>query len=64
MDYEPTDYSKVAIREYPARTIRETAEGRYWKQFKAPVLAQQASGPTAAWPNTQTSFGFEVKAAC
>ncbi|KAK9841941.1 hypothetical protein WJX81_000200 [Elliptochloris bilobata] len=41
MDYEAGEYQKLAIRQYPARALRETAEGRYWKQFKAPLVAQQ-----------------------
>lgn len=43
MEYEPAEYQKLAIRQYPARTIRETAEGKYWKRFKAPVTSKQAS---------------------
>lgn len=32
---------KLQVKEFPARSIRETAEGKYWKQFKAPVFAKQ-----------------------
>ncbi len=41
MDYEAGEYHKLAIRQFPARALRETAEGRFWKRFKAPVVAQQ-----------------------
>ncbi|KDD74435.1 hypothetical protein H632_c1316p0, partial [Helicosporidium sp. ATCC 50920] len=41
MEYETTDYVKVPIRQFPAREIRETAEGRYWKQFTKPLTAKQ-----------------------
>ncbi len=43
MDYEAGEYQKLAIKQYPARALRETAEGRYWKRFKAPVVAQQVT---------------------
>ena len=41
MDYDAGEYQKLAVRQYPPRALRETAEGRYWRQFKAPVVAQQ-----------------------
>lgn len=41
MEYEAGDYRKLPIKQFPARSIRETAEGKYWKQFKAPVFAKQ-----------------------
>ena len=41
MDYEAGEYQKLVVRQYPPRALRETAEGRYWRQFKAPVVAQQ-----------------------
>lgn len=41
MEYEPGSYLKVQVKQFPARSIRETAEGKYWQQFKAPVLAKQ-----------------------
>jgi hypothetical protein len=43
MEYEAGDYRKLAVKQFPARSIRETAEGKYWKQFKAPVFAKQVS---------------------
>lgn len=46
MEYETTDYVKVPIRQFPAREIRETAEGRYWKQFTKPLTAKQVRGIT------------------
>jgi U3 small nucleolar RNA-associated protein 15 len=41
MEYEPGSYLKLQVKQFPARSIRETAEGKYWQQFKAPVLAKQ-----------------------
>ena len=41
MEYEAGEYRKLAIKRFPTRSIRETAEGNYWKQFKAPVFAKQ-----------------------
>jgi len=43
MEYEAGEYRKLPLKQYPARTIKETAEGKYWKQFKAPVFAKQVS---------------------
>jgi U3 small nucleolar RNA-associated protein 15 len=43
MEFEAGEYRKLAIRQYPARELRETAEGKYWKQFRAPLTAKQAS---------------------
>jgi len=42
--YEPAEYAKLQIKQYPARTIRETAEGRYWRRFKQPQIVKQACG--------------------
>jgi hypothetical protein len=28
-------YRKLPVKQYAPRTIRETAEGRYWKAYKA-----------------------------
>lgn len=47
MDYEAGEYRKLAIRQFPARELRETAEGKYWKQFRAPLSAQQVGAGTA-----------------
>lgn len=44
MEYEAGEYRKLAVKQFPARSIRETAEGKYWKQFKAPVFAKQVTG--------------------
>lgn len=46
MDYELTEYRKLTVKQYPPRALRETPEGRYWKRFKAPVLAQQIGAVT------------------
>lgn len=41
MDYEPAEYRKLTLKQFPARALRETAEGKYWKRFSNPVNAQQ-----------------------
>jgi hypothetical protein len=46
MEFEAGNYQKLVVKQFPARSIRETAEGKYWKQFKAPVFAKQVNlGP-------------------
>ncbi len=37
----PAEYKKLVIKQYAARSIGETAEGRYWKAFTAPASAKQ-----------------------
>ncbi|EFJ42814.1 hypothetical protein VOLCADRAFT_66565 [Volvox carteri f. nagariensis] len=41
MEYEPAEYQKLQIRTYAPRSIRETAEGKYWRRFKSPIIAKQ-----------------------
>ncbi|GIL86712.1 hypothetical protein Vretimale_19807 [Volvox reticuliferus] len=41
MEYEPNDYQKLQIRRYAPRSIRETAEGKYWRHFKTPIVSKQ-----------------------
>jgi len=41
MEYDAGTYRRLAVKEYPARTLRETAEGKYWKRFAAPLVAKQ-----------------------
>ncbi len=43
MDYEAVDYRKLVIKQYAPRQLRETAEGKFWRQFKAPTVASQVS---------------------
>jgi len=45
MEYDAGSYVKLQVKQFPARSIRETAEGKYWKQFKAPVFAKQVRQP-------------------
>lgn len=47
MEYEAAEYQKLEIRQYPPRSIRETAEGKYWKRFKTPVVAKQVGAHAA-----------------
>ncbi len=48
MEIQTGEYQKLAIRQYPQRTLRETAEGRYWKQFRGTKTLQQV-GVTASF---------------
>ena len=41
MDHKPIEYRKLALVQYPALGLKETAEGRYWKRFGGAVNAQQ-----------------------
>lgn len=34
-------YQKLQPKQYPPRSLRETPEGKFWKRFKAPVVAKQ-----------------------
>ena len=35
------EYRRLDIKQYAPRSIRETAENKFWKKFKAPVIAKQ-----------------------
>jgi hypothetical protein len=67
MEYEPAEYQKLQIRQYAPRSIRETAEGKYWRRFKAPIVAKQVSmstqilppGRAVARPITRRALGLE-----
>lgn len=41
MEYERGTYQKLPIKQYAPRELAETAEGRYWRQFKAPISTKQ-----------------------
>ena len=41
--FEPAEYQPVDIKQFPPSSLRETAEGKYWRRFKAPVVAKQVS---------------------
>jgi U3 small nucleolar RNA-associated protein 15 len=43
MEAEAGEYKRLDIKQYAPRSIRETAENKFWKKFKAPVVAKQAS---------------------
>lgn len=63
MEYEPAEYQKLEIRQFPARSLRETAEGKYWRRFKAPVLAKQVSiscGNVTSAASTVLYFPFYI----
>lgn len=39
--YAAGEYVKLRAKQYPPRALRETPEGRYWRRFRAPAVAQQ-----------------------
>ena len=49
MQLQTGEYQKLQVRQYPQRTLRETAEGRYWKQFRGTTALQQVSESAARW---------------
>ena len=40
-------YLKLPVKRYAPRSIRETAEGRYWRQYRSPALLNQVSQVTS-----------------
>lgn len=60
MDYEPAEYRKLTLKQFPARALRETAEGRYWKRFCNPVNAQQAGAVSHISFTQQHPYHFAV----
>jgi hypothetical protein len=40
------EYRKLQVPTFPARTLQETPEGRYWRGFRQPALLQQIAGVT------------------
>ncbi len=36
------EYQKLRVPTYAPRALKETAEGRYWRGFRAPTVLQQA----------------------
>mmetsp|Transcript_5412 Transcript_5412/g.11948 ORF Transcript_5412/g.11948 Transcript_5412/m.11948 type:complete len:530 (-) Transcript_5412:1074-2663(-) len=63
MEYEPAEYQRLEIRQFPARTLRETAEGKYWRRFRAPTLAQQFGPISHIDFCQQYPYNFAVTAA-
>ncbi|MEW5302577.1 MAG: hypothetical protein WDW36_005346 [Sanguina aurantia] len=41
MEYEAGDYQRLQLRQFPPRSLRETAEGKFWRRFQTPVNASQ-----------------------
>ena len=41
------DYKKVEPKRYAPKTLRETAEGRYWRAYKAPSFINAVSQVTS-----------------
>jgi U3 small nucleolar RNA-associated protein 15 len=36
------EYTKLRVPTYAPRALKETAEGRYWRAYRAPTILQQA----------------------
>ena len=47
-EFEPSEYQRLQARSYPARSLRETAEGKYWRRFKAPLVSKQVRAQRAS----------------
>ncbi|KAL4516023.1 hypothetical protein Ndes2437A_g06735 [Nannochloris sp. 'desiccata'] len=47
MDPLAAEYSKLQPKRFPARELRETAEGRYWKGFSLPSTVKQFGAVTS-----------------
>ena len=47
LDHHEGTYLKLAVKRYAPRTLRETAEGRYWRAYKSPALIHQVSQVTS-----------------
>ena len=56
LDHHEGTYLKLAVKRYAPRTLRETAEGRYWRAYKSPALIHQVS--------QVTSVAFAVSGLC
>ena len=41
MDPAAAEYSSLQPKQFPARELRETAEGKYWRGFSVPSTAKQ-----------------------
>jgi U3 small nucleolar RNA-associated protein 15 len=52
-EYQAGEYQRLDIKQYPSRSLRETAEGKYWRRFKAPIVAQQVRLPSVIGFRTQ-----------
>ena len=63
MEYEPAEYQRVEIKKFAPRTLRETAEGRYWRRFKAPLVSKQFGPVTHIDFSQLAPYNFAVTAA-
>ena len=41
------EYRKLPVKRYAVNARRETAEGRYWREYKSTTLAEQVNGVTS-----------------
>jgi len=57
---EAGEYQKLALRRYPARAIRETAEGKYWGRFQKPKVAKQVGAVSCIDFQEAKPFHFAV----
>eukprot|EP00743_Colponemidia_sp_Colp-15_P003436 GILK01003710.1.p1 GENE.GILK01003710.1~~GILK01003710.1.p1 ORF type:complete len:535 (+),score=87.61 GILK01003710.1:42-1607(+) len=56
----PSSYKKLEIKRFPRSTVRQTAEGRYWKRFKNVVLRKEISAVTSVDFNPVAPHDFAV----
>lgn len=54
------EYQKLAIKRYPARAIRETAEGKYWGRFATPKVSKQVGAVSCIDFQEDKPFHFTV----
>jgi hypothetical protein len=67
MEYEPLEYQRLQIRQYPARSLRETAEGKFWRRFSAPrKVTQVGVARTGAFASIHShdAFHHNILASC
>ena len=41
------EYRKLPVKRYAVKATRETAEGRYWREYRSTTLAEQVNGVTS-----------------
>lgn len=65
-EYQPAEYQKLEVRQYPTRTLRETAEGKFWRRFKAPTVSKQVrdAAGLARIPHEALLLGLLHAASC
>ncbi|KAI9199294.1 WD40-repeat-containing domain protein [Polychytrium aggregatum] len=55
-----SDYKKLGIKKYPRLQTRQTAETRYWRKFKSPILVKEYAAVTGIHFSPVAPFDFAV----